>query len=82
MTVTTIRKKPKLIVFDLDNTLWTPELYQLRGRSSGGNGDRGRPFRPMAGKVGVFFRGVVFAVAFIDCSHLLILLLYVGRTVV
>ena len=21
---------PKLIVFDLDNTLWTPELYQLR----------------------------------------------------
>lgn len=23
---------PKLIVFDLDNTLWTPELYQLRKR--------------------------------------------------
>ena len=23
-------KKPSLIVFDLDNTLWTPELYQLR----------------------------------------------------
>jgi len=22
--------QPKLIVFDLDNTLWTPELYQLR----------------------------------------------------
>ena len=21
---------PKLIVFDLDNTMWTPELYQLR----------------------------------------------------
>jgi hypothetical protein len=24
------RKMPKLVVFDLDNTLWTPELYQLR----------------------------------------------------
>ena len=23
-------KSPKLIVFDLDNTIWTPELYQLR----------------------------------------------------
>lgn len=23
---------PKLLVFDLDNTLWTPELYQLRQR--------------------------------------------------
>ena len=23
---------PKLIVFDLDNTLWTPELYQIRQR--------------------------------------------------
>jgi magnesium-dependent phosphatase 1 len=23
---------PKLIVFDLDNTIWTPELYQLRRR--------------------------------------------------
>ena len=22
--------RPKLIVFDLDNTLWTPELYKLR----------------------------------------------------
>lgn len=24
------QRTPKLIVFDLDNTLWTPELYQLR----------------------------------------------------
>ncbi|GKY91078.1 hypothetical protein MPSEU_000080600 [Mayamaea pseudoterrestris] len=24
---------PKLIVFDLDNTLWTPELYQIRQRN-------------------------------------------------
>lgn len=24
---------PKLLVFDLDNTLWTPELYQIRQRS-------------------------------------------------
>lgn len=27
---TAIGTLPKLIVFDLDNTLWTPELYQLR----------------------------------------------------
>ncbi len=27
---TTLNSLPKLIVFDLDNTLWTPELYQLR----------------------------------------------------
>jgi magnesium-dependent phosphatase 1 len=26
----TIVRRPKLIVFDLDNTLWTPELYTLR----------------------------------------------------
>ena len=25
-----ITKFPKLIVLDLDNTVWTPELYQLR----------------------------------------------------
>lgn len=25
-----LRSVPSLIVFDLDNTLWTPELYQLR----------------------------------------------------
>mmetsp|Transcript_21479 Transcript_21479/g.30359 ORF Transcript_21479/g.30359 Transcript_21479/m.30359 type:complete len:539 (+) Transcript_21479:91-1707(+) len=24
--------RPKLLVFDLDNTLWTPELYQIRQR--------------------------------------------------
>lgn len=40
----TVRKPPKLIVFDLDNTLWTPELYQLR-RSLG---DRQTP---VAGQV-------------------------------
>ena len=27
---TALGSVPKLIVFDLDNTLWTPELYQLR----------------------------------------------------
>lgn len=27
---TRLNTLPKLIVFDLDNTLWTPELYQLR----------------------------------------------------
>lgn len=26
----TLSAVPKLIVFDLDNTVWTPELYQLR----------------------------------------------------
>ena len=25
--------RPKLIVFDLDNTLWTPELYQIRQKT-------------------------------------------------
>eukprot|EP00956_Cyclotella_meneghiniana_P026797 scaffold58775_cov39-Cyclotella_meneghiniana.AAC.2 len=25
-----LNSMPSLIVFDLDNTLWTPELYQLR----------------------------------------------------
>ena len=30
-------KRPKLIVFDLDNTLWTPELYQLRKQKQGGH---------------------------------------------
>jgi hypothetical protein len=25
---------PKLIVFDLDNTIWTPELYQIRRYTS------------------------------------------------
>lgn len=24
------QNKPKLLVFDLDNTIWTPELYQIR----------------------------------------------------
>jgi len=27
---TSLNTLPKLIVFDLDNTIWTPELYQLR----------------------------------------------------
>ena len=29
-TPTSLNSVPSLIVFDLDNTLWTPELYQLR----------------------------------------------------
>jgi magnesium-dependent phosphatase 1 len=32
----TSRRFPKLIVLDLDNTLWTPELYQLRKHQSTG----------------------------------------------
>mmetsp|Transcript_3509 Transcript_3509/g.7086 ORF Transcript_3509/g.7086 Transcript_3509/m.7086 type:complete len:480 (-) Transcript_3509:7-1446(-) len=30
MSNTPLKSVPSLIVFDLDNTLWTPELYQLR----------------------------------------------------
>jgi len=29
-SIASLRTLPKLIVFDLDNTLWTPELYQIR----------------------------------------------------
>jgi magnesium-dependent phosphatase 1 len=29
-TLASLDQAPKLIVFDLDNTLWTPELYQIR----------------------------------------------------
>ena len=38
---------PRLIVFDLDNTLWTPELYTLRSFS--GYADASPP-NPVAGK--------------------------------
>lgn len=30
ISTTKLRSLPSLVVFDLDNTLWTPELYQLR----------------------------------------------------
>ena len=32
---------PKLVVFDLDHTLWTPELYQLRKMEKDGNTPKG-----------------------------------------
>lgn len=41
---------PKVIVFDLDNTLWTPELYQLRRL------DRAKQI-PVAGKDVQLFQG-------------------------
>jgi len=44
-----IKVYPKLIVFDLDNTLWTPELYQLRNKSPKMT-KIGRDFIPQAGK--------------------------------
>jgi magnesium-dependent phosphatase 1 len=31
-TILTLPVLPRIIVFDLDNTLWTPELYQIRQR--------------------------------------------------
>jgi magnesium-dependent phosphatase 1 len=31
-SVASLQALPKIIVFDLDNTLWTPELYQIRQR--------------------------------------------------
>lgn len=37
-TATTTARRPRLVVFDLDGTLWNPEMYQLWG---GG----GAPFR-------------------------------------
>lgn len=51
-------KKPALIVFDLDNTLWTPELYQLRKlqaeyRKQGSNSE----VVPIAGKDVKLFEG-------------------------
>jgi len=36
LLMSTPRRRPKLIVFDLDNTLWTPELYQLRKHQKAG----------------------------------------------
>ena len=29
-----LKAAPKVLIFDLDNTLWTPELYQIRKRTS------------------------------------------------
>lgn len=41
---------PALIVFDLDNTIWTPELYQLRTHERAGT-------TPIAGKDVTLFEG-------------------------
>jgi magnesium-dependent phosphatase 1 len=58
---------PKVIVFDLDNTLWTPELYQLRRRLQPQGQGRSRQQQqqqpkqkqrtPVAGKDVKLFRG-------------------------
>lgn len=48
---TCLDAKPSLVVFDLDNTLWTPELFQLRKlKSQGGT--------PLANKDVQLFPGV------------------------
>lgn len=31
-SIASLQALPKIIIFDLDNTLWTPELYQIRQR--------------------------------------------------
>ena len=36
---------PKLIAFDLDGTVWSPDMYELWGG--------GAPFQPVSGKTGV-----------------------------
>ena len=46
---------PKLIVFDLDNTLWTPELYQLRNKLP--KATKNCDFVPQAGKDVMLFEG-------------------------
>ncbi|GAX28839.1 hypothetical protein FisN_20Lh133 [Fistulifera solaris] len=33
-SLTSLQAVPKVIIFDLDNTLWTPELYQIRQRTA------------------------------------------------
>ena len=46
---------PKLIIFDLDNTLWTPELYQLRNKLP--KATKNCDFVPQAGKDVMLFEG-------------------------
>jgi len=62
-TTESAKLKPAMIVFDLDNTLWTPELYQLRTlqtrqrkRQQGKNQDN--PIVPIAGKDVQLFEGI------------------------
>ncbi|KAL3923916.1 MAG: hypothetical protein SGILL_001365 [Bacillariaceae sp.] len=45
---------PRVVVFDLDNTIWTPELYQLRDLQR-------RKMTPVAGKDVTMFEGAIKA---------------------
>ena len=51
-------QKPSLIVFDLDNTIWTPELYQLRTLQAKQKRHPHNPLVPIANKDVQLFDGV------------------------
>jgi magnesium-dependent phosphatase 1 len=51
-STTSLQTLPRVIVFDLDNTLWTPELYQLRRLQR-------QNLMPVAGKDVKMFEGAI-----------------------
>jgi magnesium-dependent phosphatase 1 len=58
-TLASLEHAPALIVFDLDNTLWTPELYQIRQKTL-----------PVAGRDICLFPGAVEILQFLaDCRN-------------
>jgi magnesium-dependent phosphatase 1 len=58
-TLASLEHAPALIVFDLDNTLWTPELYQIRQKNS-----------PVAGRDISLFPGALEILQFLaDCQN-------------
>jgi magnesium-dependent phosphatase 1 len=57
-TLASLEQAPALIVFDLDNTLWTPELYQIRQKTP-----------PVAGRDISLFPGALEILQFLaDCQ--------------
>mmetsp|Transcript_49029 Transcript_49029/g.147670 ORF Transcript_49029/g.147670 Transcript_49029/m.147670 type:complete len:462 (-) Transcript_49029:343-1728(-) len=61
-TTSALRSIPSLIVFDLDNTVWTPELYQLRKLQ------RQKDALPVAGKDVELFPGAQRVIESIQSS--------------